>query len=107
MLVSLKDEPTFALTVPAKVQAYMASKKIILGMLNGEGKDLINESESGIAVNAGDFQSLASSVIKISNLPEEKTHEIEGNSFNYYRNNFSKDLLFDKLEAYLKNTTNG
>ncbi|WP_272023216.1 glycosyltransferase family 4 protein [Olleya namhaensis] len=107
MLVSLKDEPTFALTVPAKVQAYMASKKIILGMLNGEGKDLINESESGIAVNAGDFQSLANSVIKISNLPEEKIYQIEGNSFNYYLNNFSKDLLFDKLEAYLKNTTNG
>lgn len=104
MLVSLKDEPTFALTVPAKVQAYMASKKIILGMLNGEGKDLINESNCGIAVNAGDFKALAANAIKISNFQQEKIKSMENNAFDYYQNNFSKEILFDKLEKILKST---
>lgn len=106
MLVSLKDEPTFGLTVPAKIQAYMASKKIILGMLDGEGKNLINESESGIAVNAGDFESLANNIFKISNLPKGEIEKMEENSFNYYQDNFSKKMLFDKLEDFLKKLTN-
>ena len=54
MLVSLKNEPIFALTVPAKIQAYMASGKMILGMINGEGRDIINESKCGHAVAAED-----------------------------------------------------
>ena len=52
MLVSLKNEPVFGLTVPAKIQTYMASGKRILGMLNGEGQKLINDSRCGFAVEA-------------------------------------------------------
>lgn len=37
MLVTLKDELIFNVTVPAKLQAYMAAGKPILAMLNGEG----------------------------------------------------------------------
>jgi glycosyltransferase involved in cell wall biosynthesis len=41
LLVSLKDDPIFNLTVPAKVQAYMSSGKPIMAMLNGEGSQNI------------------------------------------------------------------
>lgn len=98
MLVSLKDEPVFALTVPAKIQAYMASGKIILGALNGEGKELINESNCGFAVSAGDYTLLAQKAIALKNMEVEKKQEMQYNSISYYENNFSKKMLFDKLE---------
>ena len=106
MLVSLKDEPVFALTVPAKVQAYMASGKIILGSLNGEGKELINESNCGFAVSAGDYKLLGQKAIELKNLEEEKKQEMQYNSISYYEKNFSKQMLFDKLEKlFTSNTT--
>lgn len=98
MLVSLKDEPSFALTVPAKIQAYMASGKIILGSLNGEGNLLINESKCGFAVAAGDYISLGQKASELKGLSKEKKKEMEYNSKYYYENNFSKTMLLDRIE---------
>ena len=98
MLVSLKDEAVFALTVPAKIQAYMASGKVILGVLNGEGNKLINDSKCGYAVSAGNFLALAEKAIDLKKLTTESKQEMEFNSKAYYENNFSKIMLFDKLE---------
>ncbi|WP_282056641.1 glycosyltransferase family 4 protein [Maribacter luteus] len=98
MLVSLKDTPVFGITVPAKVQAYMASGKMILGMINGEGKDLINESKCGYAVAAEDSSGLSKKAMKLLHLSQEERNEMENNALNFYNSNFSKDKLFLKLE---------
>lgn len=107
MLVSLKDEAVFALTVPAKIQAYMASGKVILGALNGEGNELINDSKCGYAVSAGNFVALAEKAIHLKKLTTESKQEMEYNSKTYYENNFSKEMLFDKLELLFKNSLKG
>ncbi len=103
MLVALKDTPVFAITVPAKIQAYMASGKMILGMINGEGKDLINESKCGYAVAAEDSSSLSEKATKLLNLSKKERNEMENNALDYYKNNFSKDNLFSKLERIFQN----
>lgn len=102
MLVSLKNEPIFKLTVPAKIQAYMASGKIIMGMINGEANQLINESGCGYAVSAGDFETLASMVIRVKNLNPTERHQMEKRANNYYQEHFSKPKLFEKLEDLLQ-----
>ena len=43
MLVTLKDELIFNVTVPAKLQAYMAAGKPVLAMLNGEGAEIVKK----------------------------------------------------------------
>lgn len=104
MLVSLKDEPLFSLTVPAKVQAYMASGKIILGVLNGEGNNLINKSKCGFAVAAGDYLALVHKAMELKELSIANKLEMERNSKSYYENNFSKEMLLTKLELLLKSS---
>lgn len=103
MLVSLKKSPVFALTIPAKVQAYMASAKIILGMFDGEGQQLINDSKCGFAVDAGDFNFLYQKALQIKSLSIEQRQEMEQNSKNFYDQNFSKTQLFDFLETDFNN----
>ena len=44
LLVSLKKDPIFSLTIPNKVQSYMACGKPIIASLEGEGKRIIEES---------------------------------------------------------------
>lgn len=104
MLVSLKNEPVFSLTVPAKIQAYMASGKVVLGMLNGEGNKLINESNSGFAVDAGDYLSLSIKARELQKMNVHKRLNMENNSKKYYQDNFSKLVLFDKLDLLFRNS---
>lgn len=102
MLVSLRDEPIYAMTVPAKIQAYMSCGKVIFGMLNGEGNELINKSNIGIAVEAGDYRQLVSAIEKVKTLSLEKITEMENNSLKYYNKHFTKFKLINELELILK-----
>ena len=101
MLVTLKDSPALSMTVPAKIQAYMASSKIILGMMNGEGHDLINTAKCGFAVKAGDAVGLAEKAIYLSNIPKEEKNNYERNSLSYYKENFDKEKLLTNLEQII------
>lgn len=103
LLVSLKDEPVFSLTVPAKIQAYMSSGKIILGVLNGEGNKLINDSECGFAVPAGDYLQLVNKAVILKNMTIEQRNKMEVKAKLYYKNNFDKEMLFENLESLFLN----
>lgn len=98
MLVSLKDEFIFKFTVPAKIQAYMAAGKIILGMLNGEGADIINSAKCGYTVNAGDFTGLAQQAVRLAKSGKEEKKQMEINGKQYYNSHFHKDVLFQQLK---------
>ena len=52
LLVTLTDQPIFALTVPNKVQAYMAAGRPIIACLNGESAGLVVEAGAGLATPA-------------------------------------------------------
>lgn len=100
MLLSLKDEPIFALTVPARLQAYMACGKPVLGMVNGEAADLIHESGCGVVANSGDWKMLAKLVLEMYNQKdtlEEKGHD----GARYYNSNFRRLILLDRLYLLL------
>jgi glycosyltransferase involved in cell wall biosynthesis len=93
----LKDELVFNLTVPAKIQAYMAASKPIIAMLNGEGQEIIKQAQCGYTVNAGDYQALAKLVEEISKIPKESLQLVGRNGFEYYKANFTKQYCIDNL----------
>jgi glycosyltransferase involved in cell wall biosynthesis len=97
MLVSLKDEFIFSLTLPSKVQCYMASKKPILSMLNGAGNQIIKQSKSGFVAHAGDYHQLAKNAIKAESLSKNEIESLGQNSFKYYQKYFSKQIIIDSF----------
>ena len=48
LLVSLKDEPIFSMTIPAKFQSYLAAGIPDVAMFNGEGAELVRSSRAGL-----------------------------------------------------------
>jgi glycosyltransferase involved in cell wall biosynthesis len=104
MLVSLSDQPIFALTVPNKLQAYMAAGRPILACLNGEGARLISEAHAGLIVPAEDAKSLAAAVLKLYDMSLDDRAEMGGNGRRYFLENFDHDRLVDQLIEYLKDT---
>lgn len=103
MLFSLKDESIFSLTLPGKVQSYMAFGKPIVGMINGEGANVIIESNSGFVCNAGDYKKLASNVLTAFEMPIDELAKLGVNGQQYYRNHFGKKKLLDSFEQLLLN----
>lgn len=102
MLLALKDELIFNLTVPAKLQAYMAAKKPIVAMLNGEGATIIEEAKCGYVVNAGNYKALAQKIIEIKKLPQETLYEFAKNGKEYYENHFSFQKCMNHLCNIIK-----
>lgn len=103
LLVSLKDELIFNVTVPAKLQAYLCTEKPILGMLNGEGAKIINDANCGLSVNAGDSIKLAEKILELYEMSDKKRKILGANGFKYFEENFTMDKCIDNLETILNN----
>lgn len=102
LLVTLKDELIFNLTVPAKVQAYMSASKPIIGMLNGEGSDLIHEANCGFCAPAGDYRKLALNILKLYNTDSQKRLDMGISGFKYYEENFKLENCISHLEEIIQ-----
>jgi glycosyltransferase involved in cell wall biosynthesis len=102
LLVSLSDEPIFALTVPNKIQAYMASGRPIVASLNGEGARLVEESGAGISSPAEDPAALAEAILSLYQMSAEQRRQIGENGRIYYRNHFDHEILVDQLIGHLE-----
>jgi colanic acid biosynthesis glycosyl transferase WcaI len=102
LLVALKAEPIFAMTIPGKVQSYLASGRPVLAMLDGEGGDVIKRSKAGIAVPAGDPRSLADAVLKMKSMSPGALFEMGQAGLDYSTAEFERATLISKVEATLK-----
>lgn len=106
MLVSLADEVVFNMTLPAKVQAYMSCAKPILGMLNGEGQEIIAKAGCGKWVDANDVDGLAQTVLAFSRMPAEEREAMGRNGYEYYMRYFQKKVCMDIVDGALHDLTN-
>jgi colanic acid biosynthesis glycosyl transferase WcaI len=102
MLVTLKKNPVFALTIPGKVQAYMACGKPIIAALDGEGKALIERANCGITANADDKEQLATMVLKMYQLSSKEREQLGMNGLSYAHQYFNRDRLIGRLEEIFR-----
>jgi len=98
MLLTLKDEEIFSLTIPSKVQSYLAFGKPIVSMINGISNKVIDDANCGFTANAGDYEKLADNVIKAFNTDQETLEKMGENGKAYYLKEFDKAAIIDKLE---------
>ncbi len=105
LLVTLKREPIFALTVPGKVQSYFACGKPIVAALDGEGSNMIRESQAGLTCSSEDADALAKSILTLSRMPKEQRVEMGKRGLQYYQANFDRNMLIDRLEGWMQEVT--
>lgn len=98
MLVTMKKDPVISLTLPGKVQSYMAAGKPIIGAIDGEARRVIDESMSGMCTNSENVEGLVACVMDF--IHADRNGFIE-NSTNYYGKNYKKDGFILKLQKIL------
>jgi len=98
LIVSLKKSKIFSLTIPAKVQSYLACGRPIIGSIDGEGARIINDAGAGYVSPSEDVDSLVINIIKLYNLTEEERARFGHNGRTYFEREFSMEILINKLE---------
>ncbi|MFJ4391945.1 glycosyltransferase family 4 protein [Pseudomonas soli] len=105
LLVSLKTNDVFEKTIPGKVQAYLASGRPLLGMINGEAARVIVESGSGLACHSGDARGLADITRALAEVDESARLDMGRAGRLYYEQHYAKDKLMARLEELFRAAT--
>jgi colanic acid biosynthesis glycosyl transferase WcaI len=106
LLVTLRPDPIFGLTVPSKVQVYLACGRPILAALNGEGASLLNKSGAGLVAQAGDGQALAECALRLSRMSVEERAGMGRAARAYFEAEFDRSLLLGRLESFIRKLVN-
>ena len=98
MLVTMVSDPILSLTLPGKVQSYMAVGKPIIGAINGETKLIIEEAQCGYCGDAENSYQLTENIKNF--IKNDNKISMCLNSKNYYKDNFDVLLFMNKLEKF-------
>lgn len=85
LLVHLRKDPLFAITIPSKTQAYMAVGKPILMAVDGDAADLATQSGGGVVAESESPQALASAAEALAGLPADELKVMGERARAYYR----------------------
>jgi glycosyltransferase involved in cell wall biosynthesis len=101
LLVSLKSDPVFSMTIPGKVQSYLMAGIPLLGMLDGAGAEVIREADAGLTCKAGDAAGLAQAVLTLAAMPLQRRKQLGLNGRRYAQQEFGRLQLMNRLEVLL------
>jgi glycosyltransferase involved in cell wall biosynthesis len=104
MLVGLKDNPIFSLTVPYKVQCYMACGRPIVASLSGEGARVIAEAGAGIVAPAQSPDALADAIRRMVEATPHQRAAMADAARSYFLETYATDMVYGDLERWLAET---
>ena len=102
LLITLKKAEIFSYTIPGKLQSYLACGKPIIGALDGIGKKIIEDSNSGLCSDAEDIVELSGNILKMYKMSSNELLTHGKNGLKYFNNNFNKEKLLNDFEVILK-----
>lgn len=99
MLVTMQKDPVLSMTLPGKVQTYMAAGKPIIGAIDGEASIVITDAACGVCGPTEDAEKMAENVRAFMKMDREL---LGRNAREYYDEHFKKQMFINKLEIFLK-----
>ncbi len=98
MLVTMKDDPFISLTLPGKVQSYMAAGKAVIGSIGGEAAWVIRDADCGLVCPPEDAAALADTIRAFL---KSDFGAYGRNARSYYDSHFTKEHFITQLEGEL------
>ena len=101
LIVSLINEPIFSVTVPAKTQTYIAAKKPILAIINGDVADIVNDNNLGISIDPSNVGLIKEAFEKCVDMSENEKSKFIINNEKLLETTFSKDNIINNMTDQL------
>lgn len=102
--LSFKNNKIFNMTIPAKLQTYLACGTPVLAAAGGETAQLIRSSGCGIVAEQ-EKTALAQAAREAAALTREQREQMSAAARRYYDGHFVMDTLVDQLLALMENET--
>lgn len=99
--LSFKDNPLFHMTIPAKLQTYLACGAPVLAAAGGESAEIIRDNHCGIAVEPR-LEALVEAMEKMASLSQEQRQAMARAARACYEQNFTMKDLVERLEAMME-----
>ena len=102
LVLQLRDDPLFEITIPSKLQHYMSCGKPILAALEGEAKTLINESRSGFVTSPEDSAAMSDSLCRLLSMKPAERKAMGEAGRQYYENEMAFENAVTFTEAKIR-----
>jgi colanic acid biosynthesis glycosyl transferase WcaI len=103
LLVHLKDDPLFRITIPHKTMTYLASGKPVLAALEGDAANVVDSAEAGLTCPSDDPVALAASVRKYCNMNADHIAAMGYNGRRIACESYSIDYLIGQIDRMVSN----
>jgi glycosyltransferase involved in cell wall biosynthesis len=104
LLLHLRDEPLFAITIPSKAQFYLAMGKPIVAGIAGEGAELLRRSGAAVVVPPGDAAAMAEAISGLADLPSDRRVAMGASGLDFSRDILSFERAMDRTIGVLEGT---
>lgn len=101
LLLPLISDEGIEKTEPYKIQSYLQSGKPIFGVLNGSGRDIIEENELGVCADPSDIDAIAVGFKKIIDFSSKHEKDIAERSMSLMETRFNKHEIVSHLTQNL------
>lgn len=85
LLVSLRPDPLFEITIPSKTQAYMSVGKPLIMAVGGDAANLVRDAGAGIVTKPGDARDLANAAFELARTTPSEIRKMGIAGQRYYR----------------------
>ncbi len=102
LLVSLRRDPGFASTIPAKLQTSLAVGRPVLAALGGEGARIVREAGAGLVVDQESIEGLAAGVRHLLDEGTAARAAMGRRGRAYAMAHFERDTLVAQLDGWLR-----
>jgi colanic acid biosynthesis glycosyl transferase WcaI len=106
LLVHLKDDPLFEITIPSKTQAYLEAGKPILLAGRGDAADLVAEAGAGMVSPPGNASALADAALSMASLSLGRLQAMGAAGKEYYYRELSFQKGVTRFEALFASVAN-
>jgi len=97
LIISLIDKPIFSVTVPAKTQTYIAAKKPILAIINGDTASIIQDNNLGLYANPSKIDAIAIMFQRCIDMSQTERQNFTNENDRLLATIFNKEKTIDKL----------
>lgn len=101
LLVHLRDDPLFEITIPSKTQAYLRAGRPILMGVRGDAADLVEQSSAGLVFEPESASSLSDAVRRMAALPPSERAAMGARGRDFYERNLSLEVGAERFDGIL------
>jgi lipopolysaccharide/colanic/teichoic acid biosynthesis glycosyltransferase len=105
LLVHLKEDPLFSITIPSKTQAYLMAGRPILMGVKGDAARLVQEAGAGITFEPEQPMQLARAIRDLMAMGEEKRQAMASSGQAYYRSQLSLEVGASRFARVLESAS--